>query len=76
MSNEAGSAAQFATARFATVGSSIVAAGSSIAVIGWGWETKGRWWRRKGGVKERGRAKAKGRLNWLMAKAAAAASWE
>ena len=63
-------------ARFAVVGSFIAAAGSSIVVAGWGWEAKGRWWRREGGAKERGRAKAKGRLNRLMAEAAVEASWE
>ena len=67
MPNEAGSV---------VVGSSIATARSSIAVVGWGWEAKGRWWRREGGVKERGRAKAKGRPNRLMAEAAVEASWE
>ena len=41
--------------------SSIAATGSSIAVVGWGWEAKGRWWRREGAAKERGRANARGR---------------
>ena len=41
-------------------------------VVGWVWEAKGWWWRREGGAKERGRAKARGRLNWQRAEAA---SW-
>ena len=44
----------------------IAVAGSSIAAIGWGWEAKGRWWRK------RGRAKARGKPNRRRAKAA---SW-
>ena len=62
MPNGAGSIAT-AAARFAAIGSSIAAARSSIIVVSWGWEAKGRWWRREGGAKERGRAKARGRPN-------------
>ena len=29
--------------------------GGRRRVVGWGWEAKGRWWRREGGAKERGR---------------------
>ena len=36
---------------------------------------KGRWWKGEGGAKERGRVKAKGRPNRLMAEAVVAASW-
>ena len=64
MPNGAGFAAT-AAARW----SSIAAAVSSIAVVGWGWEAKGRLWRREGGAKERGRAKARGRPNRRKAEA-------
>ena len=77
MPNEARFSARstaIATTRFAAVRSSIAIVRSSIAVIGCGWEVKGWWWRREGGAKERGRAKAKGRSNWLMAEVAT--SWE
>ena len=46
--------------------------GERRRAVGWGWEVKGRWWRREGGAKERGRAKARGRLNQRRAEAA---SW-
>ena len=36
---------------------------------------KGRWWRRKGAAKERGRVKARGRPNRWRAEAVVAASW-
>ena len=62
MPNGVGSIAT-AAARFAAIGSSIAAARSSIIVVSWGWEAKGRWWRREGGAKERGRVKARGRPN-------------
>nr|POE74201.1 hypothetical protein CFP56_46935 [Quercus suber] len=61
-----------AAARSAVIGSSIVAAGSSIAVISWGWEVKSWWWRREGGTKERGKVKARGRPNRRRAEAATA----
>ena len=54
--------------RFAAVGSSIATTGSSIVFVGWGWEVKGRWWRREGGVKERVGAKVRGRPNRQRAK--------
>ena len=43
----AGSTATAAT-RSAIVRSYIAATGSSIVVVGWGWEAKSRWWRREG----------------------------
>ena len=46
--------------------------GGRRRVVGWGWEAKGRWWRREGGAKERGRAKARGRPNRRRAEAAMA----
>ena len=71
MPNRARSIA-IAAARFVAIGSSIAVARSSIIVVGWGWEAKGRWWRREGGAKERGRAKARGRPNRQRAEVA---SW-
>nr|POF15814.1 hypothetical protein CFP56_35252 [Quercus suber] len=70
MPNEVGSS----TRSVAIAAARSVAVGSSIVVVGCGWDAKGRWWRREGGANERGRAKAKRRLNRLMAKAATATS--
>ena len=48
------------------------AAGSSFAVVNWGWEAKGQCWRREGGAKERGKLKARRRPNRQRVEAA---SW-
>ena len=47
--------------RSAATGSSIAAAESSIAIVGWRWEAKGRLWRRDGGQKWKGGWKQRGK---------------